>query len=54
VNLIDLKTPHVLPNNLDNAINGGGVTLWRNTGKGSFVNVTKKAGWINIPAGLPT
>jgi len=44
VNLIDLKTPHVLPNNLDNAINGGGVTLWRNTGKGSFVNVTKKAG----------
>ncbi|HKW98837.1 MAG TPA: CRTAC1 family protein [Bryobacteraceae bacterium] len=44
VNLIELKTPHVLPNNLDNAVNGGGVTLWRNTGKGSFVDVTKKAG----------
>ncbi|HSS77109.1 MAG TPA: VCBS repeat-containing protein, partial [Thermoanaerobaculia bacterium] len=30
VNLIDLPTTHVLPNDLDNAINGGGVTLWRN------------------------
>ncbi len=44
VNLIELPTPHVLPNDLDNAINGGGVTLWRNTGKGSFVDVTRKAG----------
>ena len=45
VNLLALKTPHVLPNDLDNAINGGGVTLWRNTGKGSFVDVTEKAGF---------
>ena len=30
VNLIELPTPHVLPNDLDNAVNGGGVTLWRN------------------------
>ena len=28
VNLLDLKDPHVLPNDLDNAVNGGGVTLW--------------------------
>ncbi len=45
VNLLDLKTPNVLPNDLDNAINGGGVTLWHNTGKGSFVEVTDKAGF---------
>jgi hypothetical protein len=49
VNLIDLPTPHVLPNNLDQAVNGGGVTLWRNvTAPGSgdlrFVEVTAKAG----------
>jgi hypothetical protein len=44
VNLLELKDPHVLPNNLDNATNGGGVTLWRNTGKGTFVDVTEIAG----------
>jgi hypothetical protein len=44
VNLLDLKDPHVLPNDLDNATNGGGVTLWRNTGKGTFEEVTEKAG----------
>jgi len=49
VNLIDLPTPHVLPDNLDNAKNGGGATLWRNvTEPGSkkirFVEVTEKAG----------
>jgi len=49
VNLIDLPTPHVLPDNLDQAVNGGGVTLWRNvTAPGSgdlrFVEVTAKAG----------
>ncbi|HEY3132578.1 MAG TPA: CRTAC1 family protein [Acidobacteriota bacterium] len=42
--LTDLKTPNVLPNDLDNAINGGGVTLWHNNGKGRFEEVTKKAG----------
>lgn len=45
-NLLDLKDPHVLPNDLDNAINGGGVTLWRNDGRGSFVEVTEKAGFL--------
>ena len=49
VNLIDLPTPHVLPDNLDDAKNGGGVTLWRNvtapgTGKIRFSEVTQKAG----------
>ena len=44
VNLLSLKDPHVLPNNLDGATNGGGVTLWRNTGHGSFQDVTEKAG----------
>jgi len=49
VNLIDLPTPHVLPDNLDDAKNGGGVTLWRNvtapgTGKIRFSEVTEKAG----------
>jgi len=45
VNLIELKTPHVLPNDLDNAVNGGGVTLWRNLGGGRFVEVTEIAGF---------
>lgn len=44
VDLLDLKDPHVLPNDLDNATNGGGVTLWHNTGKGTFEDVTEKAG----------
>ena len=47
VNLIDLPTPHVLPNNLDQADNGGGVSLWRNVtekDKLRFVEVTEKAG----------
>jgi hypothetical protein len=44
VNLLHLEDPHVLPNNLDNATNGGGVTLWRNTGKGNFEEVTGRAG----------
>lgn len=43
-NLLDLKTPHVLPNDLDNAVNGGGVSLWRNEGNGRFTDVTKEAG----------
>ncbi|HEV2845946.1 MAG TPA: CRTAC1 family protein [Thermoanaerobaculia bacterium] len=52
VNLIDLPTPHVLPDNLDNAVNGGGATLWRNvTEPGSaklrFVEVTEKAGFAH-------
>jgi hypothetical protein len=45
VNLLDLRTTHVLPNDLDNAVNGGGVTLWRNMGNGMFQEVTEKAGF---------
>ncbi len=44
VDLLDLKDPHVLPNNLDNAVNGGGVTLYHNNGDGTFTDVTAKAG----------
>jgi hypothetical protein len=45
VNLIELPTPKVLPHDLDNASNGGGVGLWRNVGGGRFVDVTKEAGF---------
>jgi enediyne biosynthesis protein E4 len=45
VNLLDLKTTHVLPNDLDNAVNGGGVSLWRNLGNGKFAETTAKAGF---------
>jgi hypothetical protein len=48
VNLLDLKDPHVLPNDLDGATNGGGVTFWHNTGKGSFEDVTEKAGFGKV------
>jgi hypothetical protein len=44
-NLLDLKSPHVLPNDLDNAVNGGGVTLWKGDGKGHFIETTEKAGF---------
>ncbi len=44
-NLIELPDVHVLPNDLDNAVNGGGATLWHNDGKGHFTDVTDKAGF---------
>jgi len=47
-NLMALDTPHVLPNNLDDADNGGGLSLWRNVaaadGSRRFVEVTDDAG----------
>ncbi|HXG47277.1 MAG TPA: CRTAC1 family protein [Methylomirabilota bacterium] len=43
-NLLDLKNPKILPNNLDNAVNGGGLTLWRGQGDGTFREVTAQAG----------
>jgi hypothetical protein len=53
-NLLDLDTPHVLPNNLDYADNGGGVTFWRNVAAKDgaaaqvvgrrFVEITEAAG----------
>jgi hypothetical protein len=47
VNLLDLKTTKVLPNDLDKAVNGGGVTFWRNNGDGTFTDATEKAGLAN-------
>lgn len=44
-NLLDLKTTRVLPNDLDTAVNGGGVSLWQNDGTGHFVDVTERAGF---------
>lgn len=48
-NLLDEKgieqDPHVLPNDLDNAVNGGGVTLWHGLGNGKWEDVTDKAGF---------
>jgi hypothetical protein len=49
-NLLDAagieKDPHVLPNDLDNAVNGGGVTLWHGLGGGKWEEVTEKAGFV--------
>ncbi len=45
VNLLDLGSERkVLPNNLDNADNGGGLTLWKNLGGRKFVETTQEAG----------
>ena len=44
VNLFDLGDPHILPADLDNASNGGGVALYRNMGGGRFEDVTARAG----------
>ncbi len=48
-NLLALDTPNVMPNNLDYADNGGGVTFWRNVaGPDSsrrFINQTEPAGF---------
>jgi hypothetical protein len=47
-NLFALDTPHVLPEDLDNAHNGGGLTLWMNVpaegGGRAFVDATREAG----------
>src|SRR3954467_3735132 len=39
------KDPHVLPNDLDNAVNGGRVTLGHGLGGGRWEEVTEKAGF---------
>ncbi|MEZ5393231.1 MAG: CRTAC1 family protein [Bryobacterales bacterium] len=44
VDLTDLTTTRVLPNDLDNATNGGGLSLWRNEGGGKFRDQTKATG----------
>ncbi len=52
VNLLALGDRHVLPNNMDQAVNGGGVTLWHNEGPNArggitFVETTAKAGFAS-------
>jgi len=51
LNLLALDTPHVLPNNLDYADNGGGVTFWHNVavagGGRGFVERTEEAGFAH-------
>ncbi len=51
LNLLDLDTRHVLPNNLDYAVNGGGVTFWHNVplkdGGRGFVEITEAAGFAH-------
>ena len=44
VSLFDPPDTRILPTDLDNASNGGGVTLWRNLGGGRFEDVTARAG----------
>lgn len=43
VNLFDLDSPKILPINLDDAHNGGGLRLYRNSA-GKFVDATESAG----------
>ncbi len=49
--LHNLDTPHVLPNNLDYADNGGGVEFWRNVpledGSRGFAEATEEAGFAH-------
>ncbi|MCP4654525.1 MAG: CRTAC1 family protein [bacterium] len=49
INLLADETPHVLPNNFDYAVNGGGAIFWRNValadGSRGFVEETAKAGF---------
>ena len=44
VNLFNPDTPRFFPESFETANNGGGVTLWRNNGNGTFADVTQKAG----------
>jgi hypothetical protein len=47
-NLLALDTPHVLPEDLDDAHNGGGLSFWKNVpapgGGRAFVDATREAG----------
>lgn len=44
VNLFNPDTPRFFPENFETANNGGGVTLFRNNGNGTFTDVTEAAG----------
>ena len=44
VDLFDPETPRFFPESFETAANGGGLTLWRNQGDGTFVDRTEAAG----------
>jgi hypothetical protein len=44
VDLFDPATPRFFPESFETAANGGGLTLYRNRGDGTFEDVTKEAG----------
>jgi hypothetical protein len=44
VNLFNPDTPRFFPESFETANNGGGLTLWRNDGKGRFTDATHQAG----------
>ncbi|HMB54670.1 MAG TPA: VCBS repeat-containing protein, partial [Thermoanaerobaculia bacterium] len=44
VDLFDPETPRFFPESFETAANGGGVTLYRNAGDGTFADVTEAAG----------
>ncbi len=51
VNLFNPNTPRFFPESFETANNGGGVTLFRNNGNGTFTDVTeiaglKSSGWV--------
>jgi hypothetical protein len=45
INIFKPDTPRFFPESFETANNGGGVTVWRNQGKGRFRDVTKEAGF---------
>jgi len=44
VDLFDPATPRFFPESFETAANGGGLTLWRNRGDGTFEDATRAAG----------
>jgi enediyne biosynthesis protein E4 len=44
VDVFHPDTPRFFPESFETANNGGGVTLWRNEGKGRFTDATRQAG----------
>jgi hypothetical protein len=44
VNIFKPQTPRFFPESFETANNGGGLTLWRNDGKGRFTDATREAG----------
>jgi hypothetical protein len=44
IDIFDPKTPRFFPESFETANNGGGVTLYRNDGKGAFSDATAQAG----------